>query len=159
MIEAVNSVISNAPFSRNDAEKISASQINETTQETGNSEDVSTVVTTYDTQHNAPVTQILDPQSGQVLLQFPSEISLETKEAEQQANVAEAYTLVGTGETQSSDAAQKIVSSFDIYGTSQSSESADGVEVSQTQSEAAAAALNEAAQSGTSSLSVISVQA
>ena len=159
MIEAVNSVVSNAPLSRSEAQKVDVSAAQPPSAEVSPSvipdEAIDNVLATFDTQYGQAVTQVLNPQSGQVLLQFPSENRLEA-EANERAQAEAAIAETQSGESSGGEG-QPIITSFDVYNSQP--ELSGEIPPNPAQAEIAINALNEAAQSGTAALSSVTVNA
>ncbi|MGH1399290.1 MAG: hypothetical protein ACRBCT_08765 [Alphaproteobacteria bacterium] len=165
MIEAVNSVIANASLTRNDANKVDASALQDPNRDIETLSAIAVaentagnILATFDSEHGTTVTQVLNPQSGQVLLQFPSESSLETREvgegAQAAAQVAEQGSTINVGSPPPQDV---FVSTFEVLDGNQVSQNApvNGA----AQAEIAINALNVAANSGIAALSTIATSA
>jgi len=159
MIEAINSVVSNAPFNRAETQKVDVAAAPPPSAEVEPSiipdEAIDNVLATFDNQLGQTVTQVLNPQSGQVLLQFPSETRLEAEASQrEQAEAASAELLNSAPQ---STGGQPVITSFDVYDSP--SELNGEIPPNPAQAAIAINALNEAAQSGTAALSSVSVSA
>lgn len=161
MIEAVNSVISNAPFTRFETQKVDVTNAQDPLEDTGAvsaaQDDQVSILSSFDAEFSTTVTQILNPQNGQVLLQFPSEQSLEAREFGEStaSDTSQDQDSQSPSSTQQAAVAQTVVvTSFDVFESNQNAGTPSANALgAQAQAELAINALNEAAQSGFAALS------
>lgn len=144
MIEAVNSVVSNAQFVRGSAEQQSsagdaAAQIRESSASVPKAPYISPYIA-IDTDSNSAVIQVRDSDTGDVVRQFPSESSLRARQSAAAAVESRVTSDADVSDTSSSEVFE--AGSFGVEAdVSQASQAAQAL------STAAAAQTSEIAQS------------
>lgn len=170
MIEAVNSVVSNAPLLRSGSEQLDASRTNVAAiQAQASLSEVreapqapqAPYISPYievDVQFDTAVLQIRDSDTGDVLRQFPSESRLESirKQRAEEA-ISRTESRQSAPQTQNSNASvesqQRVGASFASLGAISTPESPSS-SVSVAQAQQAAAALSAGANAGQTSTSL-----
>ncbi len=167
MFEAVNSVISNAPFLRNAAEQVSSARdINASKPSVPEAPYISPYVH-LDTNYDKAVIQIRDSDTGDVLKQFPSQETLaqrarqaesDRRQSEAQATSQQQRQSVAIESSEAS--VSQFVSQSNIYVEAQQiASSGDQSYSSAPSSNAVSSAISSASSAGESAPSQVSISA
>jgi hypothetical protein len=174
MLEAVNSVISNAPFLRQSVEQLSSA--NFALEESAVTAPQAPYVSPYifvNNDYNTAVLQIRDSDTGDVLKQFPSEQTLAARHRQKQAQLALSRAddvsvsdavhvdVSSSAESSSAGAADVSTAQTNVYTEAQIVSSASSPSSRAPSADAVSAAISQASASGSapSSGTTVSVQA